>query len=521
MYRVRILSDRVISYKHKYNNSSDNTIVPCAGFLEENNLKRFYFTCPKCLKTVMSGTDIYEKRALDCSCGNKINVDLNELVLKECDSCGKNNAFMKNKGKEQSCLACGKMLKLSLPEDILSGDDRAVFEQIKEILGKGLMTKIKIEKADSLFKTISAKGDFAGYANHINNYKEFNMYDSEYNSAVRIMNESSKKLEDAAKYNSKEELSELELRFSETAKRFSMLGGFKNSAQYRSVCEKKASECHFHGENIRKAPPAQSTAAPEPSASFRPSPMKQQPSRFDPIPPPPPPPRQRQGKPGSIKGVLIGAAAAVILGAILLVVVLNNGNEQTEPAINTSESQASSTDNTLSEVSSDGTDLDESYSSFVQLMNEGNYDLYSLNLYMDELKGYKDSDSIFEQHKAGFYEKFKGTAENYQNSNEFDLENTLEIIEGLHYFTGYENADELINKTFDKNLEFVDQEKAAGKYDEAAKILFALGDHINDYTDKEKLKGYFTEVADILSEKDPETAAELLSSVTSGEPPEP
>ena len=154
-------------------------------------------------------------------------------------------------------------------------------------------------------------------------------------------------------------------------------------------------------------------------------------------------------------------------------------------------------------------------------MNEGNYDLYSLNLYMDELKGYKDSDSIFEQHKAGFYEKFKGTAENYQNSNEFDLENTLEIIEGLHYFTGYENADELINKTFDKNLEFVDQEKAAGKYDEAAKILFALGDHINDYTDKEKLKGYFTEVADILSEKDPETAAELLSSVTSGEPPEP
>ena len=205
MYRVRILSDRVILYKHKYNNLSDNTIVPCAGFLEENNLKRFYFTCPKCLKTVMSGTDIYEKRALDCSCGNKINVDLNELVLKECDSCGKNNAFMKNKGKEQSCLACGKMLKLSLPEDILSGDDRAVFEQIKEILGKGLMTKVKIEKADSLFKTISAKGDFAGYANHINNYKEFNMYDSEYNSAVRIMNESSKKLEDAAEYNSKEE----------------------------------------------------------------------------------------------------------------------------------------------------------------------------------------------------------------------------------------------------------------------------------------------------------------------------
>lgn len=470
-------------------------------------MKRFYFTCPNCLKTVMSGTDIYENRSLNCSCGNRIVLDLNEFVLKECEGCGKNNAFPKSKGKDQSCLSCGKMLKLSFPEEILSGEDLSAFEQITEILGKGLMTKVKVEKADSLFKKISSKDELAGYGNHITNYKEFNMYDSEYNSAVRIMNETTKKLEDAIKFNVKEEIESLELKFSEIAKRFAMLGGFKNSTQYKSVCENKASECHFYIDRAESSPYSQEAAVQKLS---RPAPKKQQTSRFDPVPPPP---VQGSKKQSGIKGVLIGIAAALVLGAGALVVFLNQNPETDIPAGNTSVMQTSFDDDTLSEVSSDGTDMGESYSAFVQFMNEENYDLHSLKLYMDELKGYKDCDSIFESHKAGFFEHFKSTAQSYQDSKEFDIEMTLEIIEGLHYFKGYENTDELVSKTIDKNLEFADMEKDSGNYSGAADILLSFADHTDDYNDTDKLHDYFKDVADNLSGKDPETAELLLQYV--------
>lgn len=190
-------------------------------------MKRFYFACPKCSGTAMSGTDIYEGRTLKCSCGNVIKVDLGELVLTECDSCKKNNAFYLKNGKEQNCLSCGKMLKIRPPQKILDQEDLALFEQFVEIVNKGIMTKVKVEKAQGIFNKIQKKDQLAGYANHIRNCSEFIMFDSEYNSAVRAMNEASKKLEQALQYKTKDELSQLELAFSGAAKRFAMLGGFK------------------------------------------------------------------------------------------------------------------------------------------------------------------------------------------------------------------------------------------------------------------------------------------------------
>lgn len=489
-------------------------------------MKRFYFACPKCSGTAMSGTDIYEGRTLKCSCGNVIKVDLGELVLTECDSCKKNNAFYLKNGKEQNCLSCGKMLKIRPPQKILDQEDLALFEQFVEIVNKGIMTKVKVEKAQGIFNKIQKKDQLAGYANHIRNYSEFIMFDSEYNSAVRAMNEASKKLEQALQYKTKDELSQLELAFSGAAKRFAMLGGFKKSSQYKKTCESKASACHFEAEKLHGEKPAPSSTSsysksrPAPAAqqrnSYVPAPKAQQKSAYSAVPPPYDP-SQKKGTSG--KTIFIGVAVAVLFIIIILIFVFSSSKPETAqsssvsvPVISTETDE--STGSSVSVIDSDGTEKDDAYAVFVGMVNDENYDLYCLSLYNNELKGYKDSDSIFESHKSGFYEKFKSTAENYQSADTFDSELTIEVLEGMSCMRGYEDADSLMDAEISKDIALAEEKKEAGDYSGAADILLVLGDYTEYYSDSETLRSLIKEVGEILSENDSAKAEELLEYVS-------
>lgn len=463
----------------------------------------------------MSGTDIYENRSLKCSCGNVMNFDLKEFVLVECSGCKKNNAFSRIKGTPQSCLSCGKMLEVKTPEEILGEEDLTAFHQIEEILGKGITTKVKVDKAGSMFAKLKDKDKLAGYANHVNNYVEFNMYDSEYNSAVRAMNDETKRLQKARELRDKGELGKLELDFSETAKRFTMLGGFKKSNQYKSVCENKSSECHFEKEKLLSSSPAPKK---EKSVSDRslgvssPSSSRQGSSTYSAVPPPVPYSGQKKN---NSKAVFIGVSVALLFGIIALIFVFAQKPE-TEPSstsntnqISTAAPEESKPDVDSSSDEGDGSDLDEDYQTFSVKVNDGDYDLLALNLYMERLKGYKDSDSIFESHKQNFYERFANNAKQYQDSTGFDLEITLETLEALSYFAGYQDANAYLDSTIEKNLSFADDLKSKGDQLDAADILLSVADYIEYYSDAEKLKSSIRDTADALSTVYPEKSEEL------------
>lgn len=473
----------------------------------------------------MSGTDIYENRSLKCSCGNVINFDLNEYVLVECGGCKKNNAFSRIKGTPQSCLSCGKMLEVKTPEEMLGEEDLSVFHQIEEILGKGITTKVKVDRAGSMFSELKDKEKLAGYANHVQNYVEFNMYDSEYNSAVKAMNDASKKLQKARELRDKDELGKLEIEFSETAKRFTMLGGFKKSNQHKSVCENKSSECHFEKEKLMSGSPApkkEKSVADRSLGVSAPSSSKPRSSTYSAVPPPPPVQYSGQKKNNS-KAIFIGVAVALLFGIIALIFVFAQKPE-TAPSSSSGTTQTSAYDSDESEPdevsgadesNGDGSDLDEDYQTFSVKVNDGDYDLLALNLYIERLKGYKDSDSIFESHKQNFYERFANNAKHYQDSTGFDLEITLETLEALSYFKGYQDADAYLDSTIEKNLSFADDLKSNGDQLDAADILLSVADYIEYYSDPEKLKSSIRDTADALSTVYPEKSEELSNYLNS------
>ncbi len=470
-------------------------------------MKRFYFTCPMCSKTVMSGIDIYENRTLQCSCGNQLHVNLDELVLVQCNSCEKNNALPRRSGKSQCCLACGHILQVAFPEEILDGDDKRLFDQMIESLNKGLMTKVKVDKANKLFQQISKNNQLAGYANHLNNYTEFIMYDSEYNSAVRAMNEAEKKLEKALQFKSEEELSALEKAFSDAANRFAMMGSFKQSVQHKQNCEKQSGRCHYEKEHL-DAPAAAQPAAASPAAPARSgtSPSRPRQPKKQPAAPSYIPKQSRINK-GMLVGIIVGVG---VLAGIIAIVI--GSSEPAEPPVSVSSVPDSTSAASESSVipKGDGSEQDMMYQEFARLMQEENYDIYSINLYMDNLKGYQDSDSIFESHKDGFYEKFKATADHYQDVTEFDIMPTLEILEGLSYFRGYRETDDLLNKTFDKNIGFAEQLAGMGDNAQAASVLLALADYLEEYSDQDKLREQIYQTAQALSSSDAVRAGELL-----------
>lgn len=486
-------------------------------------MKRFYLVCPTCGKTAMSGLDIYEHRSLKCTCGNVIQFNLENLVLKECDGCGKNLAFQISGGRTQSCFLCGKSHTVIPPAKMLEGDDSSNYQQMETLLNKGLMTRTKLAKAKNLFENINNKGNLSAYENHINNYNDYIMYESEYNSAVRIMNETLKKLDGALQYHVKEELDEAEKILSQTAIRFTRLGSFKKSSEYKKQCEEKASVCHSAKSNPDFAvqPPAktpsQNTSVPESRKKSAPPPQK---SSYNSYKTYYNPSYSKSRK--SPKKLIISVAAVFAVLSVGLIVFFVFGNQKDEsgngPAFLflPSGSTTENSDNSNTSVSDENNTEDESglesiYQEFQKMMDENNYDLYTLNMYTDNLKGYKDADSIFEAHKDGFYNTFSTSAKSYTSSTSYDVFATVEALDGLSKLNSYKDSDVLIRSVIDKNMKYVRRYESMKDYMNAGTVLLEMSDYLSYYNGSENPASAIYDIAVILSEKDRSNDERLLA----------
>lgn len=450
-------------------------------------MKRFYLTCPSCKKTAMSGIDIYESRILKCNCGAKIRFDLERIILKECEKCGKNIAFPVSGGDVQKCILCGFEQKTVHPAVFLDGSKKEIFEQLQELLNKGIITKVKLAKAGGLLNQIGSDPRLNAYVNHINNYNDYVMYETEYNSAVRVMNETLLKMEQSLEYDAKDELAQEEKTFLQLSKRFVRLGNFKGSDNFSRQCTEKASVCNKAINSVR---PAVSSQTSQKSYSSIPPEIAA---------------KKSDGK--KVALVIAAAVAAIGIGAVLLIV----GRQNDGPGMPFSSASGSTEGVSTGTSGASANDPNDIYNEFYSLMHEQNYDIYSLNLYDANLRGYNDADSIFEANKDGFYNTFSASAESYVSSGSYDIFTTVECLDGLTKLDHYKDCDKLINSVIDNNLKYVRQYESKDDYSNAGAILLDMGDYVDAYTGSETLKDYFYNDAAELSGKDKSNDERILA----------
>lgn len=83
--------------------------------------KKFVIACPKCGTYVEGTTGLFAPKTLKCSCGYKINVELEAIQSKECPHCGNTVKYDVRLGDEATCPICHE--KLGSPNSLMNKVD--------------------------------------------------------------------------------------------------------------------------------------------------------------------------------------------------------------------------------------------------------------------------------------------------------------------------------------------------------------------------------------------------------------